>query len=102
MPQVKDSKAVFTIQPRPNTGLFEINTTVASIPNKLKGTYTSRREAKLAIDTFRRVNFKDSKPPQKQHHSKQRKVPPAVKAKARATVADGSKVIGESGEYRAG
>ena len=89
------------VQPKPNSGLFEIKTSVGPPPIVLTGAYTSHREAKLAIDSFRRISFKDIKTSPQAGRTK-RKVTAAAKLKEQAEVANGSKIIGESGEYTAG
>ena len=84
------------VQPRPNSGLFQIYIEGGgSPPVVLSGAFTSHREAKLAIDTYRRKNFK----PKLTNNTKAARLTAKKKAELRAASADGSKIVGESGKY---
>ena len=49
--------ADLTIIPKPNTALYVISNEYGQPPEPLRGDYTSVREAKLAIEAFRRANI---------------------------------------------
>jgi len=86
------------VQPKPNSGLFEIKTSTGPPPTVLMGSFTSHREAKVAIDTFRRISFK----PKLSNNTKAARLTAKKKAELQAAAADGSKIIGEQGEYSTG
>ena len=46
------------VQPKPNTGLFEIKSESGPIPKDLEGAYTSKWDADNAIKAFREINIK--------------------------------------------
>ena len=91
------AKQDLIVRPRPNTGLFEIASTVGGIPDKLKGQYTSQREALQAINRFRTINFK--KP--RQYNSQKSKIKPKLTRELQAKISEGT-LDGATGKYKAG
>ena len=90
------NKQDLKVQPKPNTNLFEIKSTVADIPNSLKGSFTSQREALLAINRFRTINYKRVLPRQQG----KKKIPPKIVKEAIAKINEG-KLDGTTGKYKA-
>lgn len=91
------AKQDLIVRPRTNTGLFEIASTVGSIPDQLKGMYSSQRDALQAINRFRTVNFK--KP--RQYNSQKSKVKPKLTRELQAKISEG-KIDAATGKYQAG
>lgn len=102
MAKTQSVNDAFQIRPKPNSGLFEIKPAkeLGSIPNKLLGTYTSMREAKVAIDTFRRVNF-TSQHRTRVSNAKKRVLTPLKDVNAKRNKAGESKVDASTGNYKA-
>lgn len=89
-------KQSLIVRPRPNTGLFEIASTVGPIPDQLKGMYSSQRDALIAINRFRTVNFKNPKP----YNSQKRKVSPK-KTREMVNKINEGKIDATTGKYQA-
>ena len=85
------------VKPKPNSGLFEITSTVGPIPDKLKGCYTSTREAKIAIETFRLFHFEPLKSSARK--ARKKKTTQAAIKLERVEAAKGT-LDGESGEFK--
>jgi len=101
MAKSRSTKDAFQIKPRPNSGLFEIKTdTVGDIPVKLRGTFTTMREAQVAIDTFRRVNFTIPHKA-KARNSKKRALSTPAQVNAQRNAVGESKVDASTGNYQA-
>jgi len=84
------------VQPRPNSGLFQIYVEGGGAPPvTLSGAFTSHREAKIAIDTYRKKNFK----PKLANNTRAVRQNAKKKAELRAASVEGSKIVGESGKY---